>query len=122
MAGNNYTASAEDSAMVIIEQERLMRAFKELFPHKIYTYSYDRLVNEPQAEIRQLLAWLGFDWSESYLDFHKNKQVINTASVMQARQAINNKSVGGWKNYSVLLESARQLLLESELFEDDCLC
>lgn len=121
MVGNNYTASAEDSAMVIIEQEKLMRAFKKLYPHKMYTYSYDKLVNDPQVEIRKLLAWLGFDWSESYLDFYKNKQVINTASVIQARRAINNKSVGGWKNYSLLLEPARQLLLESNLFEAESL-
>ncbi len=116
MAGNDFTASAADSAMIIIEQERLMRAAKELFPSRIYTYSYDSLVNEPQAEVQKLLTWLGLDWSESYLDFHKNKQVLNTASVMQARQPISNKSFGGWKNYSLLLEPARQLLLESNLF------
>ena len=121
VVGNNFTASAEDSAMVIIEQEKLMRAFKKLLPHKIYTYSYDKLVENPQAETRKLLTWLGFDWSENYLDFHKNKQVINTASVMQARQPISNKSVGGWKNYSLLIEPARQLLLESNLFSAESL-
>ena len=108
--------------MVIIEQEKLMRFFKDLFPHKIYTYSYDKLVNDPQAETKSLLAWLGLEWSESYLDFYKGKQIINTASVMQARQPISNKSVGGWKNYSLFLEPARQLLLESNLFAEESLC
>ena len=122
MAGNNFTASLIDSAMVIIEQEKLMRSFKDLFPQKIHTYSYDKLVNDPQAETKSLLEWLGLEWSESYLDFHKNKQVINTASVMQARQPISNKSVGGWRNYSLLLEPARQLLLESNLFAEESLC
>ena len=122
MAGNNFTASAEDSAKVIIEQEKLMRTFKKIFPRRIYTYSYDQLVNDPRTETQKLLAWLGFDWSESYLDFHKGKQIINTASVMQARKPISNKSVGGWKNYSSLLEPARQLLLESNLFAEESLC
>ena len=107
--------------MVIIEQEKLMRAFKKLFPDKIYTYSYDKLVNDPQAETKSLLEWLGLEWSKSYLDFYKGKQIINTASVMQARQPISNKSVGGWKNYSELLEPARQLLLDSNLFSEECL-
>jgi hypothetical protein len=122
VAGHNFTASAEDSAMVIIEQEKLMRAFKKLFPNKIYTYSYDKLVNDPQAETEKLFDWLGLEWNESCLYFHKTKQVIKTASVMQARQPISNKSVGGWKNYCSLLEPARQLLLESNLFAEESLC
>ena len=120
-SGHSFTASAVDSALVIIEQERLMRTFKKIFPQKIYTYSYDKLVNDPQTETRKLLAWLGFDWSASYLDFYKHKQIISTASAMQARQPISNKSVGGWKKYSFLLEPARQLLHESNLFTEESL-
>ncbi len=121
MAGNNFTASIQDSAMVIIEQQRLMRIFNKRFPRKIYNCCYDKLVNEPKIETQKLYAWLGFDWSESCLDFHKNNQIINTASVMQVRQAISNKSVGGWRNYSLLLEPARKILLESNLFSAESL-
>jgi len=116
---NNYTSSAEDSAKVIIEQELSMRSFKKSFPSKIYSYSYDRLVMDPKPEIQKILAWLGWDWSDSYLSFYKNKQIINTTSVLQARQPISNKSVGGWRNYSSALEQARQILLESNLFSTE---
>ena len=115
--GNNFTASVQESAIVLIEKERLVRSFKELFPRRIYTYSYDKLVNEPEAETRKILSWLGLDFRECYLEIHKNKQIINTASVMQARKPISNKSVGGWKKYSQLLEPARKMLIASNLFE-----
>ena len=117
--GNNYTSSLEDSAEVLISQEQAMKHFKHLFPSSIYTLSYESLVNDPHHEIRRLLAWLEWDWNDDYLEPHKSSRSINTASVIQARKPINNKSVGGWKNYAEMLEPARRLLVDSGLFAND---
>jgi len=117
--GNNYTSSLEDSAEVLISQENAMRHFKQHYPVSIFTLSYEALVNEPQQQIQQLISWLEWDWNEFYLEPHKSTRVINTASVIQARQPINNKSVGGWKNYAEMLEPARRILIESGLFKSE---
>lgn len=116
-----YASSAEDSARVIIEHETLMMSLKKKYPQLIFDYNYDRLVINPQDELKRLIKWLEWEWTDEYLSFHKNKRVINTASVMQARKPINNKSLGGWRNYYTILEPARQLLIESNLFPPESL-
>ena len=118
-AGNNYTSSLKDSAEVLISQEKAMRHSKQLFPDSFYTLSYEYLVNEPQRQIHKLIAWLEWEWNDAYLEPHKSTRNIDTASVIQARRPINNKSVGGWENYSEMLEPARRMLVESGLFKNE---
>ena len=112
-AGNNYTASLEDSAKVLIAQEQVMQNHKKRHPEKIFTFDYDKFVNAPEANLRKLLGWLDLDFHESYLHPEKSKRSVITASVMQARKPISNKSVGGWKNYETLLKPAFEIIQES---------
>ncbi|KZR66018.1 TPR repeat-containing protein YrrB [Prochlorococcus sp. MIT 1306] len=119
LQGNNYTCSLEDSAEVLISQEQAMLHYKRLFPASIYTLNYKDLANHPRDEIQRLLLWLGWEWDECYLEPNKSTRTIHTASVIQARQPINNKSVGAWKNYAEMLEPARRILIESGLFDDE---
>ena len=98
-----------------------MMHFKCLFPSAIYTLSYETLVNDPDHEIRRLVAWLEWDWNDDYLEPHLTTRSINTASVIQARQPISNKSVGGWSKYAEMLEPARRVLIESGLFDNEIL-
>ena len=116
--GNNYTSDPADAAKFIIMQEKILRQCKKDYPGQIYSLNYDNLVNDPEQSIKQLIAWLGLEWSENYLHPELAARTILTASVVQARQPISNKSVGGWKNYKELLESAAQILLESKLYDN----
>ena len=83
-----------------------MSFYREKYKNHIYFLNYDRLVNNPEIEIRKLINWLGLAWSDSYLNHHKSKQGFFTASNVQVRSPINNKSVGGWQNYSKLLKES----------------
>ena len=65
------------------------------------------------SEIKKLLNWLEFSWDENYLKPYKNKQGFFTASNVQVRSPINNKSVGGWRKYTNLLNESLQV------FEDN---
>lgn len=114
---NGYAISARDSAMVLIEQEKAMLQYKHQWPDQIFTFDYDNFVEKPKETISPLLKWLNLEWDEKFLRPETNRRSINTASVVQARQPINNKSLGGWRNYRNLLEPARQLILESGLFQ-----
>ena len=111
-AGNNYTASLEDSAKVLIAQEQAMKLHKMRHPGKIFTYNYDEFVNTPESSLRKLLKWLGLEFQPIYLCPEKSTRTINTASVTQARKPISNRSVGGWKNYRKLLNPAIRILQE----------
>ena len=110
MAGNNYTANLEDSAKVLVAQEQAMQIQKNRYPEKIFTFDYDQFVNAPEVNLRKLLRWLDIDFDDNYLHPEKSTRSVNTASVMQARKAISNKSVGGWKNYETLLKPAFKII------------
>ena len=112
-AGSSYTSTIEDSAKVLIAQEQAMQIQKERHSENIFTFDYDKFVNAPEASLRKLLGWLDLEFDESYLHPEKSTRNVNTASVMQARKPISNKSVGGWKNYKKLLEPALRILQEN---------
>jgi len=116
-AGNNYTASLEDSAKVLIAQEEAMQIQKNRYSEKIFTFDYDQFVNAPEARLRELLEWLELEFDERYLHPEKSTRSINTASSTQARKPINNKSEGAWKNYRDLLNPALKILKESGIKE-----
>ena len=82
----------------------IMRFYREKYKNHVYFLDYDKLVNAPETQIRKLLDWLGVSWNEDYLNPHESKQGFFTASNIQVRAPINNKSVGGWQNYSKLLQ------------------
>ena len=109
-AGNNYTANLEDTAKVLIAQEQAMQVQKNRYPEKIFSFDYDQFVNAPEVNLRKLLEWLDLEFDNNYLHPERSTRNVNTASVMQARKPISNKSVGGWKNYKKLLEPALKIL------------
>ena len=117
-AGNNYTSNLEDSARVLIAQEQAMQIQKTRYHEKIFTFNYDQFVNTPEDNLRELLIWLDLEFNDNYLHPEKSRRRVNTASVMQARKPISNKSVGGWRNYETLLKPALKIIQESGVIID----
>ena len=116
-AGNNYTSDPLDAAKFLIFQEEMMNRFKSKFEKNIFTFDYDAFISNPEKTLRPLIDWLGLEWNEKFLHPEANHRLINTASVIQARKPINNKSLGGWMNYIELLKPAEIVLRESGLFD-----
>ena len=102
--GHKYSSSLIDAATYYIHHFKIMSFYREKYKNHIYFLNYDKLVNTPETQIRKLLDWLGISWNDYYLNHHKSKQGFFTASNVQVRAPINNKSVGGWQNYSKLLK------------------
>ena len=115
-AGNNYTADPIDAAKFLIHQEEMLTDIKSRHEGHIFTFNYDEFVNEPEKIIKPLIKWLDLEWTDNYLHPERSEREINTASVIEARQPISNKSVGGWKNYKELLRPAEDILRDSGLY------
>ena len=101
--GNEYSSSLIDSSKYYIHHFKMMNFYREKYKNNIYFLNYDNLVNDPEKQIRKLLEWLDISWNNQYLNHHNSKQGFFTASNVQVRAPINNKSVGGWQNYSKLM-------------------
>lgn len=66
---------------------------------RIVEVEYERLVADPEEEIRKLLERLGLAWNPRCLEFHKTRRVVATASLFQVRQPLYTSSVGRWRRF-----------------------
>ena len=80
--------------------------------------NYDKLVTNPDEQIKLLVNWLGWKWENAYLKPHKNQRSVTTASNVQIRSPINSKSIGGWRNYKNILEPVIEILIKTEKYQD----
>ena len=87
----------------------LMNFWNTKFPDQIFNCNYEKLVNNPNLEIPKLIKFLNVDWEENCLDHTKNKTMIKTVSISQARQAIYKSSVNLNDEYKKYLDFLNKL-------------
>ena len=85
-----------------------------MFTEQIFEVQYEELVANQEEVSRELIAYLGLEWDEQCLEFHKTKRVVKTASNLQVRQPMYTRSVERWKNYECHLEPLIKLISKSE--------
>jgi tetratricopeptide (TPR) repeat protein len=105
-----FSHNLEHLAQFHLDQARVMDHWKRLFPERIHTLEYERLVAQPEAEIRRLLEFCRIPWSDRALRFHETQRGVRTASVMQVRRPIYHESVQKWRAYEKHLAVARSIL------------
>ncbi|MFC1778054.1 sulfotransferase [Pseudomonadota bacterium] len=84
--------------------QKLMKHWHEVLPNAIYDISYESLTQNPETEIRKLLAACGLEWQESCMNFEKNAGIVKTASFYQVRQPMYTSSINLWEKYQEFLK------------------
>jgi len=97
--GNEYSFDLGELGQYYLDYERLMAHWDSLFSSDILRVQYEELVMDQEAMSRQLIAYLGLEWDDRCLDFHKNKRAVHKLSSMQVRQPIYTRSMNRWKHY-----------------------
>ncbi len=82
---------------------RAMDHYDAVMPGVVHRVIHERLLDDPEGEIRALLAYLGLEFEEACMDFHRNTRAVRTASSEQVRRPINRDGVGVWKPYEAQL-------------------
>ena len=82
-----------------LEYLRLMDHWKSVFPQSIYEIQYENLTQNPEAEVRKMLDFLGLPWEEACLSFNERQSTVKTFSRQQVRNPINTGSIARWRNY-----------------------
>lgn len=84
---------------------RLMDHWRKVLPPGAFLeVQYEDIVADQEAQARRLIDWIGLDWDEACIEFHKTKRNVRTASVTQVRQPIYTTSVERWRNYEKFLQ------------------
>jgi tetratricopeptide (TPR) repeat protein len=77
----------------------LMAHFDRMLPGKVHRIIYERLVADPETEIRRLLDHLELPFEEACLRFHENDRAFDSVSSEQVRTPIFHEGVGRWRDY-----------------------
>ena len=72
---------------------------KVLPPGVLKSVQYEDVVADTEKEAKALIEFLGLEWDDKCVDFHKSDRPVKTASVAQVRKPIYNTSVKRWKKY-----------------------
>jgi hypothetical protein len=97
--GYPFSYSQDDLAAYRIAYARLMDHWRTALPGRMVEIDYEALVGDPEPEIRRMLAELGIAWDDACLSPHRNSTPVATASAVQVRSPIHDRSVGLWRRY-----------------------
>ena len=82
----------------------LMQHFDEVLPGRIYRVIHERLVEDPESEIRRLLDHLGLPFDPACLSFHENPRAVRTASSEQVRRPVSREGLDQWRAFEPWLQ------------------
>ena len=78
---------------------RLMAHLDRVQPGAIHRVTHEALVDDPEAEVRVLLAALGLNFDPACLRFHENRRAVRTASSEQVRRPISRDGLDQYKRF-----------------------
>lgn len=102
----------EDVGRCYVDNVRLHAHFDAVAPGMVHHVDYSALVEDPRSQIGDVLKYLGLEWEEDVLDFHRLDRVVRTPSSEQVRRPLNREGMAVWKPYSQWLKPLRQVLGE----------
>ena len=108
--GNGFACDLQDVSEYYKMYVDLMAFWHDKFPRRIYDLNYEALTENQEDETRKLFEYIGLNWEDQCLEFHKTKRAVQTASVTQVRQKMYQGSSDEWRKYEKHLGSMVELL------------
>ncbi|HUG79566.1 MAG TPA: sulfotransferase [Burkholderiales bacterium] len=105
-----FTNRLEDLGVVWRAYREVMDHWEAVLPGGLLTVRYEDLVADTETVARRMIDYVGLEWSDACLDFHRNPRAVVTASRAQVRQPAYRSSVGRWRRYERHLGSLREAL------------
>jgi Sulfotransferase family len=104
-----FTYSFQTLAAYWHDYDDLCQFWAHRYGARFHVQHYERLVAEPEAQIRALLLACGLPFEAGCMEFHKAQRAIRTPSALQVRQPMKKTSTPA-AQYGPLLDPLRQLL------------
>jgi tetratricopeptide (TPR) repeat protein len=108
---HSYSNDLDDLAHYHDEYRRLMLHWQTVLPaDAILEVPYEALVDDQETWSRKMVDFVGLDWDDACLDFHRTNRSVSTFSKWQVRQKISKSSVERWRNYEPFVGPLLRLL------------
>ena len=99
-AGYPFSYSLQETGRYYLAYHRLMEHWSKVIPGAYLDVGYENLIAGQERETRRMIDYLGLEWEESCLNFHRHTGPAATASATQVRQPLYSTSVGLWRRYA----------------------
>jgi tetratricopeptide (TPR) repeat protein len=108
--GQEFCYGIEDIARYYRTYLELMRHWNRVLPGRVLRISYEDLVEDLGASVRQVLAHCELEFDPACLAFHRSRRAINTPSSEQVRQPLYREGLSQWRRYDPWLDPLRETL------------
>lgn len=105
-----FAYSLDDVGRFYAAYHRLMGHWRSLLGDRIIHVQYEDLVVDSEHQIRRLLEHTGLEFEATCLAPEENEASSRTASRIQIREGIHQRSVGRWKRFEGHLAGLREYL------------
>jgi tetratricopeptide (TPR) repeat protein len=108
--GQAFTYSLQDVGHYYADYVRLMAHVDAVLPGRVHRVTYERMVDDTEAEVRALLEYCGLEFEPACLEFYKTERAVRTASSEQVRQPIYRDATDEWRAYEAHLDPLKVAL------------
>jgi hypothetical protein len=81
-----------------------------VLPGRVHRVFHETMIEETEAQVRNLLAYCGLPFEQQCLRFYENERAVRTASSEQVRRPIFRDGVDQWKHFEPWLGSLKEAL------------
>jgi hypothetical protein len=97
--GLNFTYNQKELALFYNSYADLMKFWDNKIHNFVYTVQYEKLVAEPDENIKNILDFCDLSFEKNCLEFHENKSPVRTVSASQVREKIYKNSIHSYKMF-----------------------
>ncbi|MCE3288794.1 MAG: hypothetical protein K0R83_806 [Caulobacter sp.] len=108
--GQGFSYDLTDLGRYYADYVALMDHFDAVLPGAVHRTIYERLVADPEEQVRALLAYCGLHFEPGVMKFHENDRAVRTASSEQVRRPIFTEGLDQWRAYEPWLGPLKDAL------------
>jgi len=102
--GNQTLYDLRQIGRAYVRYRRVMEHWDRVLPGRVIRVPHEKLVADPEGQIRRLVADCKLDWDPACLRFHETAGSVRTASAAQVRRPMFVTSIGRWVRHASELE------------------
>ena len=108
--GQGFSYDLNDLGRYYADYVALMAHFDAVLPGAVHRTLYERMIADPEGEVRSLLAYCGLDFEPGVMKFHENDRAVRTASSEQVRRPIFTEGLDQWRAFEPWLSPLKTAL------------
>ncbi|WP_195908671.1 sulfotransferase [Novosphingobium sp. Gsoil 351] len=113
--GQGFTYDLRDIGLYWRDYAAVMAHYEAVLPGRVLLVRHERLIADPEREIRRLLDHCRLPFEPGCLTPHRNSRPVRTASSEQVRRPIAKAPDEAWRHYAQWLGPLREALAGADV-------